>query len=90
MSKGNQEIRFRAKEEIHHLLEGLQNDLGLSEKTTGAKLLIVLGQDRINNIVSYIDDITHPLSEQQFNNLFLSIKIRILQIRKQRKKNKKS
>ena len=88
MSKGNPEIRFRASKEIHQLLNKLQEDLGLAEKTTGAKLLINLGNDRINNIVAYIDDITHPLTESQFNDLFLSLKIRIKQIRKQRKKNK--
>jgi len=89
MSKGNAEVRFRANKEIHKLLEDLQKDLGLAEKTTGAKLLITLGEDRIKNITSYLDDITHPLTEQQFKDLFLHIKIRILQLRKQRKKNKK-
>lgn len=89
MSKGNQEIRFRAKPEIHQVLDKLQEDLGLAEKTTGVKLLINLGIDRLDNTLSYLDDITHPLTDQQFKDFFLALKIRVLQIRKQRIKNKK-
>ena len=88
MSKGNQEIRFRASEEIHKIIEDTQKQLGALEKSAGAKLLIKLGDDRIKDVVNYIDSITHPLNPNQFEDFFLSLKIRIKQLRNERKKVK--
>jgi len=88
MSKGNQEIRFRASEEIHKIIENTQEQLGALEKSAGTKLLIKLGDDRIKDVVNYIDSITHPLNPNQFEDFFLSVKIRIKQLREQRKKIK--
>ena len=87
-TKGNQEIRFRADKEIHRIAEVLQDELGLNEKTSGIKLLIALGNDRIKDTVNYIDQITHPLNDRQFNDFFASLKIRIKQLRESRKKVK--
>ena len=89
MSKGNPEVRFRCPPELDKVLNNIQCDLGLSEKTAGLKLLLVLGDDKINDIVNHIDSITHPLSETQFEQLFISLKIRVKQLRDQRKKAKK-
>tara|TARA_B100000315_G_scaffold232990_1_gene245771 strand:- start:96 stop:377 length:282 start_codon:yes stop_codon:yes gene_type:complete len=89
MSKGNPELRFRATPELHSQLERLQDELGLAEKVTGAKLLISLGDDKLNEVVDYIDGITHPLTEPQFEDLFSSIKIRVKQRRQARRHRKK-
>lgn len=82
MSKGNQEIRFRASQEIHNIIESTQNEIQGSEKSAAAKLLIKLGDDRIKDVVNYVNSITHPLNDKQFNDFFLALKIRILQRRK--------
>ena len=87
--KGNPEIRFRGSPELHSILDRLQDELGLSEKVTGAKLLISLGNDKVNDVVDYIDSITHPLTNPQFEDLFSTIKVRILQRRSARKQRKK-
>lgn len=85
MGKGNQEIRFRADAETHIILETLQQENNLAEKSAIAKLLISLGNDRIKEAVIYIDSITHPLSDSQFDNFFLSLKIRLKQVRDEKK-----
>lgn len=84
-SKGNPEIRFRASPEIHGIAEDMQNQLGLPDKSAGLKLLITLGNDRIVDVVNYIDGVTHPLTDRQFEDFFLSLKIRVRQARDQRK-----
>jgi len=81
MSKGNQEIRFRADHKIHSVLDELQSDLGLAKKSTGAAMLIHLGNERIKDVVAYLDSITHPLSDTQFQDLFLTLKIKLSQLR---------
>ena len=89
MAKGNQELRFRADENLHSMVENTQKEIGAAEKSAAAKLLIQLGHDQVNNAVSYLDNITHPLSERQFEEMFLTLKIRVKQKRLERKNIKK-
>lgn len=88
MSKGNKEIRFRASPEIHKIVEDTQEEIQAIDKSAGAKLLLTLGNDKILDAVNYIDSITHPLTEAQFENFFLALKIRIKQLRNDRKRIK--
>lgn len=88
MTKGNNEIRFRAKDEIHAIGEQLQNELGIQERAAAYKLLIQLGNDQVKNAVNYLDSITHPLTNGQFENFMLALKIRVKQKREERKQRK--
>lgn len=89
MSKGNKEIRFRASDHIHLILDRLADQLGAPEKSLGAKLLINLGDERIKEVVNYVDNITHPLNNRQFEDFFLALKIRVKQKRESRSNIKK-
>jgi len=88
MVRGNKELRFRASDELHEVLEKLKGELGAAEKSAAAKLLIKLGDDKILEVVNYFDSITHPLNNNQFEDFMLSVKIRVKQLRETRKKAK--
>ena len=84
--RGNKEIRFRADPYIHELAEKLKLELGFTDKSAGLKLLIKLGDNKVKDVIKYLDDITHPLNDRQFENIFTVIKTNLKIIRNERKK----
>ena len=82
---GNKEIRFRASEQIHHTASQVQQELGLSDKSTAIKLLLSLGENRLNAIVENLYSLSTGLSDRQFCDMFSVLKVRCVQLRKDRK-----
>jgi len=85
MSRGNKEIRFRASPETHSIIEKISKITCL-DKAGSSKLLISLGNNKIEEAINYFHGLTHPLNETQYNDFFSALKVLVSDRRRDGKK----